>query len=258
MSYSKLYYALLGVSFAGFIGSCYKLYKLFSGKEQFIEEVSLIEDNSISSEIKSDALTIEKALKLIAILKTKTEDYLNEKCPNIINLRRYYLKIDEEQYLKICDRIMITNDDAYRLINKYILETYGNSIEEIVDKTKSFSYFELEENLIPKLNIKIKSLIDKNTIIQAFVFYESTFIDLVKKEQDHQTNEKFANFTKELLLYKLSILKFKAEDNLFLNFGITEIQLKKYIYEYKLHLEQNIKKIMLNILEYEDLYTNSC
>ena len=99
MSYSKLYYALLGVSFAGFIGSCYKLYKLFSGKEQFIEEVSLIEDNSISSEIKSDALTIEKALKLIAILKTKTEDYLNEKCPNIINLRRYYLKIDEEQYL---------------------------------------------------------------------------------------------------------------------------------------------------------------
>jgi hypothetical protein len=255
MSYSFSYYALLGVGVFGFLASSYKLYNLVFGRDN-LKDKSVIDDSrhlSISDKNNDKVDPVRFALKALAKLRIQMEEYLLEKSPNIHKLRRSFVLTSEEDYEVTCHKIIMLKNEAFRLFIGKLNEGSVFSYDEIIEVTKTIPYLEMENRILRYMNLNVETTLSKNEVTECFGFYSSKYIELMKEEINFiQKNS--LNKNKDYLNYRLSILKFRAEDILFIRYGLTELQLKTLVYRFNLDQEDNIRKSIYDIMKNEDYY----
>ena len=252
-SYSPIFYSLIVSGAVGVLGSAYYIYSLLDSSNTLAKEKSICKDPEISLTYKGK-LTQERAMKLMAIIHNRAEDYILKKRPDIEDLRR--TKINESQaYEEIIIEMNHLKSEAFSKFTSEIEATYGYTYEEITKVLENVCPIEMEEKLssysIPKFGDQ--RVFNNKFVIDAFVFYANRYIEHMKITQGLPKSTNTED-QKQELIYNLMIGKYKADDELFLKYHITEHQLKYLLFENKLHSEKQIQDLLFTISEYEQMF----
>jgi hypothetical protein len=256
-SFSLTYYSFLFAAIGGAIGSSFYLYSLFKSNkdEDKFKDKSISDSNNITK-IHNGELTQERALKLMALLHKKTEKYLREYNPKLEEERRANIN-NSQEYEKICNEYLDLKNKKFKEFTKELEDRYGHSYEDISKVLEPIGPIDMEEKLI---FLSVPEFIDKSVwtrdkIYKAFEFYGNKCLEKMNSVSQMIKENSSDQEQKNYLVYQLMIHKYKVDDELFLQFGLNENQLKFLLFEYNLHKDPNIQTILKNISELEDNFS---
>ena len=250
--YSNSFYSLLTIGCISIFGSGYYLYSLYKSPKK--EKSSFCQDN-ISLSYKGN-LTVEIAIKLIANLHNNVENYIKKIKPEIDDFRRSKIN-DSSAYEEVIHELDQLKHEAYTKFKIELERKYGYTYDQITKVLDPICPIEMEEKLtlysMPKF--EDKNLLNKKLILDAFIYYANRYIDQIKEFQNLPKEENSED-QKQKILYNFMIIKYKADDELYLKYHLTEHQLKYLLFEYKLHKDKQIEEMLIQISQNEEFFNN--
>lgn len=253
-SYSYKFYSLIGAGALALFGSTCYLFSLWKSPTTQLKEKSFSNDIDISLNYKG-RLTQERAIKLMALIHSKTENYILKAKPGIEEERRNNLN-NSKEYEKICNSLFELKNEAFRIFTNEIETTYGFTYDEITKVLDPIDPIILEEKFtsftIPKFDDKREY--NKEFVIEAFIYYANRNLEQMKNVQGLLNDNPSYKSNNEYFIYQLMILKYKADDELYMKYRITENHLKFLLFEYKLHGNKQIQDLLNKISEYEEMF----
>jgi hypothetical protein len=237
------------------IGSSYYLYNILRNDIELTEDHKMqIEEIKEEIEESNGELTIESSILLVSLITKISHEIFNKYKSDINQRRRANIK-NKEEYLKLCKETFRLKEKALNNSTKKVLHHFGNVSYEKIQKmirkispnelesiTYNFNHPTFEENAPP----------DKNTVKDAFKFFANKFIEeteyfhKISKSRELLNNlEKYKNLyhIENSLIFDLLALKLKIDDELYLEFGYTEDQIRYLLYEYQLYEDPEVKKL---------------
>jgi len=240
-----------------FLGSCglilggvYYLYKKITSNNYLNnEDIQKIRELNEESEGK---LTTEIAIKLLAFINKKTDDYINTKYSNLEKERRNAYNNDE-LYSKICEKMLDIRNNTYLQVSDKVLNEFGVSNENLGEYLQGISPIELEKKMFAeeKPEFEFNKPPDRTKVKQAFLHYAKASIQHMDNFTKINKNQ-LSNSEQELVLFDLMIMKYKIDDDLYRSFNITEQQLRYLLFEYNLNEDPVVKEKIDQMSEYED------
>lgn len=251
MDFIKKNLTLLGVAIIGVGG--FLFVRLFYSKKLLTDE-----DYNKIKEIKEqceDNLTEEEAIKLLALINRKTDEYMATEYKELDTKRRQaYKKSDNaNNYEKICEEILDRRNEVYNNMSDAVLSEFGIDHEQLGELLKGKKPIEIEKLMFSEEKVSVEGAnINEHKIKQAFLHYANMCIEQMK-EFKRIMNRQMNNSQQEVVLYKLMIMKYKIDDDLFEKFEINENQLRFLLHENNMYNDVEIKKKSDEMARYEEL-----
>ena len=254
---------LMAVGFSAVaLSGIYYLYKYFFSQEDFTEEqLAILEEIKQDIQNNNNDFSIELATKIIQLvneranygMKNEIKSYRKTRIDNITN---------ENQYEKHCKKYLELKENYYDEAYNYVSEQLGIEKESLRERFDHINFdHSFINNFLSKKILFFESVVpDKKTTKEAFIFFGNKYI-----EEVGAFNAKFSTFEnnhhhldsenkRKVLTFKLLVIKQKAEDFLFMKYGITEEQVRYLLNEYCIIDDKEIKSVNSKILSYEEFF----
>lgn len=249
--FSKINSNVIGIAgVAAFVSGLGYLYHVYSQEENESCINTSIAFNSLNDSKMlpptEKQLSKDKAIKLMAIIQNLSEEFVETKLPNFEEKRRKLIN-ETKEYDKFCSQILKAKNEAQNQVIKNVEEKYGYSYKAIADEIEKIDSIELEERL-SRYNSKLlyQSKYEEDLIRNAFIFYGNKCLEQIKNCEAILKDASSNSRNKEFFHDYYMIQKFKAEDELFLKFTISEVSLKYFLFKYKLNTSDKEISDLLN------------
>ena len=252
-NYSKTFYALAGISLAGILGGVYYLFTLFKGELELSEEVEQ-QIEQIAEKVHTGELSVENAVKIIAMTNKVAEDLMKKSKPDIDTRRREALNNDLE-YEKVCYEYLECKEYAYQTASSTILNKFNISMEDLQRVLSRVSPYELEQRLYesdkPTFEENNKN-ISSSATKKAFMYYGNKFMG--EMGEFHKLMSTVEPSQQEYIMFRLMILKMKIDDDLWFKFEVSEQQMRYKLYEHKLYDDPEVKRLNERITRFDESF----
>lgn len=255
-NYSKLIYSAVGTGVIAILGGLYYCYSMMKNEYELSEEdINKIEELKEDVEQTKGILNTETAIKLLAMINKKTDEYINTNKPDVEKQRREAFD-NPEEYETICNEMLEFRNKVYMSVTDKILTEFGISNDDLGKCLHGISPIDIEKKMfsIEKPSFDNNNNIPEKPFVKgAFIYYGRNCIEQMRKFQKMMNKAGSDPYQQEVVLYELMILKFKIDDELFRQYKINESQLRYLLYEYNLYEDVDIKSLMEKMAKYEEM-----
>ena len=258
-TYSKWIFSLCGIAVFGLASYIYYHFPYLK-EESILSEEDQNKISGLREELEGHnwILTPEIAIKLLALINKKTDEYINTRKPDMEKKRRDAFD-KKEVYESICNEMLEYRNQIYIKVSDKILYEFGVSNDDLGKLLERLTPIDIEKKMYAeeKPDFENNEVPDRNNVKKAFMSYGKSCINQMKIFQNMVGKCDTDSKQQELVLYQLMILKFRIDDELYRNYSISENQLRFLLFEYNLADDPEIKKLMNDIAQYEENLNSS-
>jgi hypothetical protein len=255
---SKTMYGLAIAGIIGALGGLYYIYNLFRSEEELSQEQKLeLEELKQEVEHTNGMLTTEQAIQIMACINKKAEDILSKIKPDIDERRRAVIN-NEKQYEKICSELFEAKEGALQTANTIILKNFGDIDKDDLNKVLSeISPYEIEQKAFKYDKPTFYGTIpDKQKIKEIYIDYGNLLSKYMNEFHTSMDKMKLNELKQDYLIFRILVLKLKAEDEIYLKYKITENQIKYLLHEYHLLEDSHVKLVNEKISRFDEVVNN--